>query len=110
MKHNPEKVHKILESGEFKGLVRMRWAVSLVLTTLMLAVYFGFIFAVGFGKEALAAKLGAHLNVGLLLGVGIIVFAWAITGVYVYWANHQYDSRVQQLVDQLHDEAKPKAH
>jgi uncharacterized membrane protein (DUF485 family) len=99
------RVHRILSSPEFKNLVATRWGFSLTMTAVMLAVYFGFILAVGFGKAALAARLGAHLNLGLVLGVGVIVFAWAMTGLYVYWANGRYDARVRQLVKRLHDEA-----
>jgi uncharacterized membrane protein (DUF485 family) len=99
------RVHRILASPEFKKLVATRWGFSLAMTAVMLVVYFGFILAVGFGKEALSARLGTHLNVGLVLGLGVIVFAWAMTGLYVYWANGRYDARVRQLVKHLHDEA-----
>lgn len=91
------KVQETLASTEFKKLVAQRWSVSLVLTFLMLAVYLGFIFTVAFAKDLLATKLGAHVNLGLLLGLGIIIFTWAITGIYVYWANTKYDKMVNDI-------------
>jgi uncharacterized membrane protein (DUF485 family) len=91
------KAQETLASPEFKKLVSQRWTISLILTFLMLAVYLGFIFAVAFAKDLLAVKLGAHLNWGLLLGLGIIIFTWIITGVYVYWANSKYDKMVNEI-------------
>jgi uncharacterized membrane protein (DUF485 family) len=92
-----EEVHQILESAEFKKMVSQRWSVSLSLTALMLVVYLGFIFAVAFAKDFLATKIGLHINIGLVLGGGIIVFSWLLTGIYVCWANNRYDKTVQEI-------------
>jgi uncharacterized membrane protein (DUF485 family) len=106
---NMERTSQILESPEFKHLVATRWRFSLTMTFVMLAVYFGFIFAVGFGKETLSVKLGDHVNLGLALGVAVIVFAWLMTGIYVRWANRKYDAKVKQLVKRLHESAPNSA-
>ncbi|MCU0451943.1 MAG: DUF485 domain-containing protein [Bernardetiaceae bacterium] len=99
--NNLQNPQAVAQSAGFKKLVRNRWAVSLGLTVVMLAAYLGFILTVGFGKTTLAAPVGAHFNWGLVLGVGLIVFAWLITGLYVYWANHRYDPQVRDLRRQL---------
>jgi uncharacterized membrane protein (DUF485 family) len=96
-----EKMDHLLRSKEFKKLVSERWLVSLGMTFLMCLVYFGFILTVAFNKEFLAKKLGAHLSVGLPIGVGIISFAWLLTGMYVLWANRRYDRQVEELKSQL---------
>lgn len=44
-------IHNVLESKEFKELVSKRWSISLILTFLMLFVYFGFILVLAFDKE-----------------------------------------------------------
>lgn len=98
---NTTKAQQILASPEFKKLVRVRWSVALTLTVVMLAVYLGFIFTVAFAKDFLATKVGSHINIGLLLGLGIIIFTWAITGIYVYWANNQYDKEVNNIKKNL---------
>jgi uncharacterized membrane protein (DUF485 family) len=94
-------VREILESEDFKSLVRKRVTVSLTLTFIMLAVYFGFILTIAFNKELLAAKIGEVFTVGLPIGIGIIVFAWLLTGVYTRWANHSYDKRVRDLRNRI---------
>ncbi len=91
------RVKEILDSDKFRNLVRKRLRMSISLTTLMLIVYFGFILTIAFYKELLTIKLGAHLTIGLPIGIGIIVFAWLLTGYYTRWANRDYDKLVREL-------------
>jgi uncharacterized membrane protein (DUF485 family) len=91
------RVKDILDSEKFKELVKKRLKVSLSLTALMLIVYFGFILTIAFYKEFLAIKIGEHLTLGLPIGIGIIVFAWLLTGFYTNWANRYYDKSVREL-------------
>jgi len=88
---------KIQETEEFKKFVTKKWTVSLILASIMLLAYFGFILTVAFNKEMLATKLSKGLTLGLPVGLGIIVLAWVLTGVYVRWANKHYDNKVEEL-------------
>ncbi len=96
-----EDVRKILESEKFKMLVMKRVSVSLTLTVIMLIVYFGFILSIAFYKEFLAQKIGDYITIGLPIGIGIIIFAWLLTGIYIYWANNKYDKSVRELRNQI---------
>ena len=96
-----EKVQEIVNSEKFKNLVKKRLRVSITLTAVMLVVYFGFILTIAFYKELLAVKIGEHLTIGLPIGIGIIVFAWLLTGFYTRWANNVYDKSVRELRDQV---------
>jgi uncharacterized membrane protein (DUF485 family) len=95
------KVRDIINSEEFKSLVRKRIAVSSVLTVIMLVAYFGFILSIAFYKELLSFKIGEHLTLGLPLGIGLIVFAWLLTGYYTRWANQSYDQKVRDLRNRI---------
>jgi uncharacterized membrane protein (DUF485 family) len=95
------RVREILDSDKFKELVKKRLKVSLSLTALMLIVYFGFILTIAFYKELLAIKIGEHITLGLPVGIGIIVFAWLLTGIYTRWANRDYDKSVRQLRNEI---------
>jgi uncharacterized membrane protein (DUF485 family) len=88
---------KLHEHPEFKRLVRQKWRISLLLTFLMLFVYFGFILLIAFDKSLLAKPFGKDLTIGLPIGIGILVFAWLLTGIYTAWANRIYDKRVEEL-------------
>jgi uncharacterized membrane protein (DUF485 family) len=67
----------------------------------MLLVYFGFILSIAFYKELLSFKIGEHITLGLPIGIGIIVFAWILTGIYTRWANSKYDKAVRELRNEI---------
>ncbi|GGK65310.1 DUF485 domain-containing protein [Rufibacter glacialis] len=93
--------HEILESPDFKRLVKKRWSVSLVLTCTMLIVYFGFLLLVAFNKQVLATRIGEYTTLAIPIGLGIILFAWVLTGIYVFWANNHYDTAVENLKNKI---------
>ncbi|PSR52406.1 DUF485 domain-containing protein [Adhaeribacter arboris] len=100
--HPPHKTARaVIESPEFKRLVSKRWSVSLLLTISILVIYIGFLLVVAFDKELLAVKIGSYLPWALPIGFGIIVSAWLLTGIYVYWANNTYDTEVQEIKNKM---------
>jgi uncharacterized membrane protein (DUF485 family) len=84
-------------STELKALDRARWRMAIGLTIAMMAVYFGFILLVAYEKPLLTSVVVPGLSVGILLGVLVIVAAWASIWVYVRWANRHYDARIAAL-------------
>jgi uncharacterized membrane protein (DUF485 family) len=78
-------------------LAARRLRLALILTTAMLITYFGFIGLVAGAKQALGTILTEGLSLGILLGALVIVVAWVLTGIYVYWANKHYDSALEQV-------------
>jgi uncharacterized membrane protein (DUF485 family) len=88
---------RVLDSAEFKELVSKRWAMSLALTLAIFIGYFGFILVLAFDKTLLARKIGEHVTIGIPIGIGVIVLAWILTGIYVWWANGYYDRTVEQM-------------
>lgn len=65
-----------------------------MLTATMTIVYVGFILLIAFNKPLLAQVIVPGLSLGILLGVLVIIVAWAIIVVYVRWANTHYDAAV----------------
>ena len=94
--HTPERAHEILCDPEFADLARRKNALSLALTAAILLVYFGFVALLAFAPEILSARIGA-VTLGIPIGIGVIIFAWILTGIYVRWANNDYDTRVAAL-------------
>jgi uncharacterized membrane protein (DUF485 family) len=92
---------EIVQSDRFKALMRKRWTVSIILTTLLFIVYYGYIMVVAFGKEFLGEKIGVYTNNGIVLGVLVIVLSWALTLAYVIWANNVYDKEVDAIKEDL---------
>lgn len=86
-------------SEEIRALARARWRIAISMSAAVFALYFGFIMAVAFAKEAMASELAPGLSVGILLGALVIVGAWATTWIYVAWANSHFDARLSDLSD-----------
>ena len=74
-----------------------RWRIALSLTIAMMAAYFGFILLVAFNKPLLATRVTTGLSLGILLGALVIVVAWALTWIYIAWANAHYDASIKGL-------------
>ena len=98
---NKTKTNEILQSPAFRKLVKNRWNISLTFTFLMLFVYLGFLLVVAYQKDTLKMPVGDSLNLAIIVGIGIIIFSWLITGVYVYWANNYYDAAVKEIKKDL---------
>ena len=96
---------EIVQSERFKSLMRKRWTVSAILTIILFVIYYGYILLIGYNKDFLGTKLDATAEfgttIGIPLGVATIVLSWALTVIYVIWANNSYDPEVQRLKDQL---------
>jgi uncharacterized membrane protein (DUF485 family) len=71
-----------------------RWRLALLLTTAMTVIYVGFILLIAFNKPLLGTILMPGLSLGILLGVVLIITAWALIVIYVRWTNTHYDHRV----------------
>ena len=63
----------------------------------MMVAYFGFILLVAFNKPLLGNLVTRGLSVGVLLGALVIVVAWALTWIYIRWANTHYDAALRGL-------------
>jgi len=71
-----------------------RWRLALLLTAIMTLTYVGFILLIAFNKPLLGTILMPGLSLGILLGVLLIITAWALILIYVRWTNTHYDNRV----------------
>jgi uncharacterized membrane protein (DUF485 family) len=89
---------RILDDPRYQELKEKRTRFGLWLTLAMMVVYYGFILLVAFYKPFLATRIGDGVTtIGMPLGLGIILFTIAITGIYVRRANRDYDALADQL-------------
>ena len=92
---------EIIESPDFKALVRKRWTVSAILLAALFVTYYGFILLIAADKALMATKIGVVTTLAIPVGVAVIVIAFALTAFYVVWANKSYDPEVDRLKKQL---------
>lgn len=83
---------RILQDPDFRTLVSERTSFAWTMSAVMLVVYLGFIFLAAFGKSFMASTIGgSSISWGIVLGLFTIVFAFALTGIYVSRANGRFD-------------------
>ena len=84
---------RIRANPKYAELKRKRTGLGVLLSVLMLLVYYGFISLVAFDKAFLATPIGASgvTTIGIPLGMGVIVFTIGITAIYVRRANGEFD-------------------
>lgn len=93
-------IQRVKSDPQFHELVRRRGRLAWALTALMMAIYFGFVLTVAFHKELLAQPLfGGVMTVGIPLGIGVILAAFVLTGLYVARANTTYDNMTKEIIE-----------
>ncbi len=82
----------------FAPLVRGRNRLAWLLTAIMLVIYFGFVALVAFAPAVMARPVSTTITLGFPLGLGVIVAAIVLTGIYVLRANATFDSLTRDIV------------
>jgi uncharacterized membrane protein (DUF485 family) len=91
---------EVLADPRYQKLVKRRGRFTWTLTLVMLAAYYGYILLIAFDKKLLAQPIGGGVtSLGIPIGVGIILLAIVLTGLYVRRANSEYDPLVRALRD-----------
>ncbi|WCM27040.1 DUF485 domain-containing protein [Sphingomonas sp. QA11] len=95
-----ERLARVAADPRYLALTRRRGRFTWTLTCIMLVAYFGFILLIAFDKSLLAAPIGSGVtSIGIPVGLGVILLAIGLTGLYVRRANRDYDALVQSLVE-----------
>jgi uncharacterized membrane protein (DUF485 family) len=93
-------IEKVRRDPEFHALVRERSRFAWGLSLFMMAIYFGFILVVAFAPDVLGTPIGAGVTtIGIPLGVGVILAAFVLTGLYVRRANSEFDAKAQAIIE-----------
>jgi len=91
-------VQRIANHPQYQELRAKRSSFGWWLTAAMMVVYYGFIMLVAFNKEFLSQRLGEGVTtVGMPVGLAVILFTIAITGIYVRRANSEFDDLTEQI-------------
>ena len=86
-----ERLARIAADPRYIALTRQRGRFTWTLTIVML---------IAFDKALLARPIGAGVtSIGIPVGLGVILLAIGLTGLYVRRANRDYDAMVESLVE-----------
>lgn len=97
-------VDHIRKLPDYQRLVRARRKLAWQLSAIMLIAYYGFILLLAFKPEFFTIVVwGEYVTIGFPLGVGLIVLAFVLTGIYVRRANNEFDV----LTENIRREVRP---
>jgi uncharacterized membrane protein (DUF485 family) len=86
-------VQRVKADPNYQKLVKSRSSYGWLLTWAVMIVYYGFTLLNAFDKEFMASKIGAGvMSWGVPLGLFVILFTVAVTGIYVRRANSEFDA------------------
>jgi uncharacterized membrane protein (DUF485 family) len=96
-------VHAIKSNPKYHELVSKRKKFAWILAILMLVIYYGFILIIAFNKEFLSQQLweGSITTVGIPIGLGVIISAFILTGIYVFRANSEFDRLTAEIKEEV---------
>ncbi len=96
----PTEAGRLRLTPAFLELERKRSRFSWTLTLLMLVLYFGFVLLVAFDHQLqlMGTMVTRSISLGFPLGLGVILSAIVLTGVYVLRANTEFDRLTREIV------------
>ena len=93
-------------SPEFQELRSKLRRFVFPMTAFFLLWYALYVLLGAFAHDFMAIKVIGNINVGLLLGLGQFVTTFAITGIYVRFANRELDPRAAAIRVELEGAAQ----
>jgi uncharacterized membrane protein (DUF485 family) len=94
-------VQLIRSNPTFATLERRRNVLGRSLCVLMLVIYYGFILLIAFAPGLLATPVvtSGVVTLGFPIGIGVILAAILLTGIYVWRANSEFDRLTREIVE-----------
>jgi uncharacterized membrane protein (DUF485 family) len=98
-----ELVDKIKNNPKYHELVSKRSRFAWILSIIVLVIYYAFIMLIAFSPQTLAMKISetSVITIGIPIGILVIIFAFLLTGIYVWRANGEFDSLTNQIKEEL---------
>jgi uncharacterized membrane protein (DUF485 family) len=92
-------VERLRNNPKYHEMVSKRSRFGWMMAILMLVVYYAFIMTIAFAPQVLGQPISntSVITVGIPIGLGVIVFAFLLTGIYVYRANTVFDRMNEEL-------------
>ena len=90
----------IYANPKFQELVHKRERLAWALSFCMFGLYVLFILLIAFKPEMLGARIfeDSPITWGIPFGIGLILSAFVLTGIYVWKANGEYDRLNQEIL------------
>lgn len=93
---------RVVAHPKFAELMAKRNRFALLLSAIVLAVYYGFVMVATLAPATFASPLSEGMTwcLGLAAGFAIQAFAFVMTGIYVRRANGEFDAINRTLIEE----------
>lgn len=92
-------IETIRQLPEYTELTRARKKIMWPLSLATIIAYFALILTIAFSPATLGNPIGNGVtSIGMVLGLGVILFCMVITGIYVYYANRVLEPLTRAIV------------
>ena len=100
-----DQYERISHHPEFHTLVKQRSRLAWSLSAVVLIMYFAFILLIAFAPHVLGIPINpdSPITIGIPVGIGIIVMAFILTGVYVRKANQEFDQLTRKITEETQE-------
>ena len=89
----------IRQLPEYAALTRARKRIMWPLSLATIVAYFALILTIAFDPASLGNPIGDGVtSIGMVLGLGVILFCMVITGIYVFYANRVLEPLTRAIV------------
>jgi uncharacterized membrane protein (DUF485 family) len=92
-------VERLRNNPKYHEMVSKRNRFGWLMAIVMLTIYYAFIMTIAFAPEVLGQPISdtSVITIGIPIGLGVIVIAFLLTGIYVYRANTVFDRMNAEL-------------
>ncbi len=96
-------VQQIKSNPKYQELLRKRTPFNWIMAIIMLLIYYSFIMTIAFAPGFLGTPLGPDtiITIGIPIGIGVIICAFILTGIYVARANTQFDRLINEIKEEV---------
>ena len=99
-------IETIRQLPEYAALTRARKKIIWPLSLATILAYFALILTIAFAPASLGNPIGSGVtSIGLVLGLGVILFCMMITGIYVYYANRVLEPLTRAIVQKAGEQS-----
>jgi uncharacterized membrane protein (DUF485 family) len=99
-------IETIRQLPEYAALTRARKKIIWPLSLATILAYFALILTIAFAPASLGNPIGSGVtSIGMVLGLGVILFCMVITGIYVYYANRVLEPLTRSIVQKAGEQS-----
>ncbi len=89
----------VASDPRYVDLVARRARLGWTLSAIIFVAFVGYLLLIAFDKALLGAPIGSGVtSIGIPVGLGLILLAIALTGLYVAHANRHHDAQMAQIL------------